>query len=94
MELAPNDFDIRMDLGLMLARQNKLEEAVDQLNEALRLNPNSAEAQNNLGLFLLVDGKPDESLPHFSAALRLKPDLAAAQDNLTRAQKQIDARSK
>jgi len=83
-----------MDLALMLARQNQLQEAVDQLNEALRLNPSSAEAHNNLGLFLLVDGKPEESLSHFTEALRLKPDLAAARDNITRAQMQIDARAR
>ena len=94
MELAPNDFDIRMDLGLMLARQGKLSEATSQLNEALRLKPDSAEAHNNLGLVLLMAGQPEKSLPHFSAALRLKPDLAVARDNLRRAQKEIDARQK
>ena len=90
----PNDFDIRVRLGEMLTRQGKLSEATSQLNEALRLKPDSAEVHNNLGLLLLMMGQPEKSLPHFSAALHLKPDLAAAQDNLTRAQKQIDARSK
>lgn len=93
-QAAPNDFDLRVRLGEMLARQGKHSEAIAQLNEAVRLRPDSAEVHNNLGLLLLMTGQPEKSLPHFSAALRLKPDLAIAQDNLTRAQKQIDARSK
>jgi tetratricopeptide (TPR) repeat protein len=90
----PNDFDNRVRLGEMLARQAKLSEAISQLSEALRIKPDSADVHNNLGLLLLMTGQPEKSLPHFSAALRLKPDLAVAQDNLTRAQKQIEARPK
>ena len=78
----------------MLARQGKLQEGAEQLNEALRLNPNSAEAHNDLGLVLLAQGKPEESLPHFSAAMDLKPNFTVARDNLRRAQRQIDARQK
>lgn len=94
VELDPSDFDIRMDLGLELTRRDRLLEATSQLNEALRIRPDSAEAHNNLGLILLMAGQPEMSLPHFSAALRLRPDLAVARDSLTRAQRQIDARSK
>ena len=60
----------------------------------MRLRPDNAEVHNNLGLLLLMTGQPEKSLPHFSTALRLKPGLTIAQDNLTRAQKQIEARSK
>jgi Flp pilus assembly protein TadD len=94
MELAPNDPDIRTNLGIMLSRQGKFSEATLQLNEALRLEPNSADTQNNLGVVLLMSGQPEKSLPHFSAALRLKPNFTAASDNLKRAQRQIDARQK
>ena len=43
MELAPTNFELRMDLGLMLMRQGNLSEATSQLNEALRLKPDNAE---------------------------------------------------
>jgi Tfp pilus assembly protein PilF len=86
-----NDADIRTNLGLLFARQGKLAEAVEQLNEALRLNSNSAEAHTTLGVVLLRSGRAEESIPHFSAALRLKPDWALARDNLKRAQNQINA---
>jgi Flp pilus assembly protein TadD len=73
----------------MLTRAGKLNEAVEQLNEAVRLNPNSPEAQNNLGLVLLMRGDAAQSIAHFSNALRLRPDFKLAQDNLNRAQSQL-----
>jgi tetratricopeptide (TPR) repeat protein len=86
-----SDADIRTNLGLLFARQGKLAEAVEQLNEALRLNSNSAEAHTTLGVVLLRSGRAEESIPHFSAALQLKPDWALARDNLKRAQNQVNA---
>ncbi len=86
-----SDADIRENLGLLMAHQGRLPEAVEQLNEALRLNPNSAEAHTTLGVVLLRSGKAEDSIPHFLAALRLKPDWALARDNLKRAQAQITA---
>lgn len=90
LELAPNDADVRTNLGLALTQQGKLEEALQQLNQSLQLHPNSAEAHNNLGLVLLAQGKAAESATHFSTALRLKPSLTVAQDNLKRAQARIN----
>jgi tetratricopeptide (TPR) repeat protein len=86
-----SDADIRENLGLLMAHQGRLPEAVEQLNEALRLNPNSAEAHTTLGVVLLRSGKAEDSIPHFLAALRLKPDWALARENLKRAQAQITA---
>jgi len=87
-----SDADIRGNLGLLAAHQGKLAEAVEQLNEALRLNPNSAEAHVTLGVVLLRLNKAEESIPHFRAAIQLKPNWALAQDNLKLAQKQINSR--
>jgi Flp pilus assembly protein TadD len=83
-----------MNLASMLARQGKLVEAAEQLNELLRLNPDNAEAHNNLGLVFLSSGKLEESVREFSTALRLKPDLRVATGNLQHAQAQINARKK
>jgi Tfp pilus assembly protein PilF len=85
-----SDADIRRNLGLLFARQGRATEAVEQLNESLRLDPNSAESHNNLGVVLLRLGRAEESIPHFSAAIRLKPGWALAQKNLKRAQSQIE----
>jgi tetratricopeptide (TPR) repeat protein len=90
--MSVSDADIRTNLGLLLVRQRKLAEAMEQLNEALRLNPNSAETHEALGVVLAMSGKPGESISHFSTAIRLRPDWAVARENLKHAQRQIDAR--
>jgi Tfp pilus assembly protein PilF len=85
-----SDAEIRTNVGLLLVRQGKLAEAMEQLNEALQLNPNSAETHEALGVALAMSGKAEQSIPHFLAALRIRPDWALARDNLKRAQNQIN----
>jgi Flp pilus assembly protein TadD len=85
-----SDAEIRTNVGLLLVRQGKLAEAMEQLNEALRLNPNSAETHEALGAALAMSGKAEQSITHFLAALRIRPDWALARDNLKRAQNQIN----
>ena len=85
-----SDAEIRTNVGLLLVRQGKLAAAMEQLNEALRLNPNSAETHEALGVALAMSGKAEQSIPHFLAALRIRPDWALARDNLKRAQNQIN----
>jgi protein O-mannosyl-transferase len=87
-----SDAEIRTNVGLLLVRESKLAEAMEQLNEALRLNPNSAETHEALGVALAMSGKAEESIPHFLAALRIRPDWALARENLKRAQNQINTR--
>lgn len=86
--------EVRTNLGLVLAREGRMAEAVAQLNEVLRLTPDSAEAHSNLGGVLLMAGQAEKSVSYFRTALRLKPGLAAAEDNLRRAQIEIGARQK
>jgi Tfp pilus assembly protein PilF len=87
-KIAPQDAEIRGDLGLALELVGRIPEAVEQFQEALRLNPDNAETHNNFGLALLASGKARESIPQFEMALRLKPELKGAADNLQRAQAQ------
>ena len=52
-------------LGIALAQQGKLAEAVAAFKEAIRLKPDDLEAHCNLGFALLQQGKFDESLAAF-----------------------------
>jgi len=79
-------------LGIKLAQQRQLPEAVDQYQQALRLDPNSAETHNNLGLVLFALGRKVEGVREFSIAIRLKPDLTVAHDNLRRAEEKMRER--
>jgi protein O-mannosyl-transferase len=62
------------NLGNLYSRQDKLTEAVQQYEAAVRAEPNYAEAQNNLGTVLLKLGRFDEAIAHHAAAARIKPE--------------------
>jgi protein O-mannosyl-transferase len=62
------------NLGNLYSRQDKLAEAVQQYEAALRAEPNYAEAQNNLGTVLLRLGRFDEAIARHAAAVRSKPE--------------------
>jgi tetratricopeptide (TPR) repeat protein len=66
------------NLGLALADQGRIDEAVAQYSEALRLKPDYPEAHNNLGLALAGQGRIDEAMAQYFEALRLQPDFPEA----------------
>jgi Flp pilus assembly protein TadD len=70
------------NLGLALMDQKRLEEAMGQFSEALRIYPDHAEARNNLGIALLRMGRHKEAVRHLSEALRIQPDMPDAHNNL------------
>ncbi|MEE9279689.1 MAG: tetratricopeptide repeat protein [Myxococcota bacterium] len=65
-------------LGASLARGTRMEEAMAQFEEALRLEPASVEAHLGLGSALLARNRRPEAMRHYLAALNLRPDSAAA----------------
>jgi tetratricopeptide (TPR) repeat protein len=79
---APNYWVPYLNLGLTMAQQGKIDQALYYYYEALRLNPNSVLTHNNLGVALLEQGKIDEAIRHYTAALRLKSDYAETYNNL------------
>ena len=70
------------NLGLALAMQGDLPEAITQYERALQLNPDYAEAHNNLGDALTTEGKLAQAAQHCERALQLNPDYAEAHNNL------------
>ena len=73
---------VHNNLGVVLADQGKLEEAIAHYSEALRIKADSADAHNNLGVALADQGKLEEAIAHYSEALRIQPDYADAHNNL------------
>jgi tetratricopeptide (TPR) repeat protein len=69
-------------LGVALAAQGRLAEAIEHYREALRLDPGRPRIHNHLGLALHEQGRTDEAIPHFHAALRVDPTYAVAHNNL------------
>jgi len=71
----------QIGLGLALARQGKLAEAIAHYEQALRIKPDHAAAHTNWGDALAQQGKPAEAIEHYQRALHVKPDHALAHSN-------------
>lgn len=65
--------EIYSDLGFVLDRQGKSEEAIDNYHEALKLDPKCESAHFNLAVSLLRRDRLDEAAAQYKAALRVKP---------------------
>jgi protein O-mannosyl-transferase len=85
---SPNDAMVRNNLGLALAHQGRLEEAIIQYTEALRINPDDDFTHYNLGIALGNRGRLEEAAYHYAEVLRIKPNdrEARALLEVTRAQ--------
>jgi Flp pilus assembly protein TadD len=70
------------NLGVALAEQGRLEEAIGHYNEALRIKPGEAEVHNNLGNALVARGNFEEAIGHYYEALRIQPNYARTHNNL------------
>jgi tetratricopeptide (TPR) repeat protein len=70
------------NLGTILLKVGYASDAIEQFEQALRLNPDFAEAHNNLGLALTRTGQVSEAIRHYERALQIKPDYAEAHFDL------------
>ena len=67
------------NLGVVLRRSGRSDEAIAHYREALRLKPGYPEAYNNLGNALALMGRWDEAQAQFAQALRVRPGFAVAE---------------
>ncbi len=80
-------------LGKALHARGKLDEAISQYNQALRIKPNYTIARYNLANALSRQGKKDEAIRHYREVLQIEPNNARAHNNLGNAlsgQRKID----
>jgi serine/threonine-protein kinase len=62
--------------------QGRLDEAITEFREAVRLNQGDAIARNSLGHLLFDTGRLDEAIAEYREAIRLKADYAEVHCNL------------
>ena len=73
------------NLGVVLEREGKWNQAVTHYREALRLNPAHPDAYNNLGVVLIKQERLKEAISYLRRAVRLTPGFAKAHNNLGKA---------
>jgi tetratricopeptide (TPR) repeat protein len=66
--------DAHYKRGTALSAQRKVDEAIAELREAIRIEPENREAHRSLGDALASQGKVDEATAEYGAASRPKPD--------------------
>ena len=90
----PNNERAHNNLGSTLAKTpGRLNDAIAQYEEALRLQPSYIEAHNNLGQALSeIPGRLNDAIAQYHEALRLRPDYADAHNNLGSALAKIPGR--
>jgi len=71
-----------LEAGRVLLAQNKLDEAMAEMHEALRFQPDSAETHRALSAALFQKGDLDGAIAEYRQAIRLGPDDAGAHINL------------
>jgi len=78
----PNCWLGHNNLGDVLSKKGRVDEAMVQYQKALEIDPNDAQAYSNLGAALFQKGQVDEAIEEYQKALKIDPDLAQAHNNL------------
>jgi predicted O-linked N-acetylglucosamine transferase (SPINDLY family) len=89
---APTNFDAVHLLGTLAYQQNRMQEAIDLLVRALKIDPKSAVCRMRLGMALLGAGRLEEAEPQLRQAVALKPDFVEGWNNLAYALKLLGLR--
>lgn len=82
LERNPDCWMAENNLGLLLHRAGKTDEARVHYENALRLKPDYIEAHNNYAVLLYDSGRAPEAIANYEVALKLMPNYPAAHNNL------------
>ena len=74
----------RLVAGVELQREGRLEEAIAQYDEAIRLDPLFANAYTIRGIAYRALGQPEQAIEDFDQAIQLDPQAARAFGNRAR----------
>ncbi|HWP66788.1 MAG TPA: tetratricopeptide repeat protein [Candidatus Limnocylindria bacterium] len=72
----------RLNLGLLLQQQGRLDEAIAQYERAIADHPDEADLHDNLAIALASSNRMAEAIAHWQRALTLAPGRAGTRGNL------------
>lgn len=73
LKVNPDSYMSHYNLGLTLAGEERLAEAIEHYSRALKIKPDYGRAHNNLGAILTEQGEYLEAITHYTEAHRLEP---------------------
>ena len=82
LTLTPDAWSVHNMMGIALHSEDKTDEAIIHLRQAVKLEPNAADAHNSLGAALESQGKLDEAIGQYLITLQLNPRYVTAYYNL------------
>jgi Flp pilus assembly protein TadD len=74
--------DVYDNAGVSMQDLDRMTEAIELFQQALRVDPDSVTAHVDLGNALLAQGKADDAIRNYEQALRIDPDDSKAHYNL------------
>ena len=87
IEVTTGNYVAHTNLGEVLLKEDKLDEAKEHFAEAIRINPNSVQALNNLSDCLIKQGCVEEAMDYLQRASQLDRDSPEVHYNLGNALK-------
>lgn len=82
ISVTSNNYVAHCNLGEALTRKGRIDDAIREFEESLRIKPDFAYAHYNLGIVLGRKGRIDDAIGEYQAALRFRPNYAQAYHNL------------
>jgi tetratricopeptide (TPR) repeat protein len=73
LALSPDDAKAHSNLGVLLARVGRSEEAMSQYQKAIEYGPDEPDGYTNMGIAMARAGKLDDSIPYLEKAVQLSP---------------------
>jgi spermidine synthase len=80
--IVPDAADVHNTLGIAFAEKGRIDEAIAEFREALRLGPDSAPTHWHLGAALAYRGAREEAVEHLRRSVQLDPNNPAARHDL------------
>jgi type IV pilus biogenesis/stability protein PilW len=82
LDCTTGNYNARLHLGLAWSERGRTDKAIEQYDEALRVNPDFSEARFDLACALSTLSQIESAQRQYEAAIKIRPNYAKARNNL------------